>query len=127
MIIILLVEDDDPSRDVLSRRLAKLGYVVIEARNGNEAVNAAREEKPDLILMDVCMPQMDGFEATRKLRSDARTARIPIIALTALNTAADVRRAIEAGCNSYETKPVGLARLNLKMRKLLAEGDGTVG
>lgn len=127
MIIILLVEDDDPSRDVLSRRLAKLGYVVIEARNGNEAINAAREEKPDLILMDVCMPLMDGFEATRKLRTDARTARIPIIALTALNTAADVRRAIEAGCNAYETKPVGLARLNLKMRKLLAAGDGTAG
>jgi two-component system, cell cycle response regulator DivK len=119
MKIILLVEDDDMSRDMLSRRLVKLGYVVIEARNGVEAVDTARQENPDLILMDVCMPRMGGLEATRKLRSDVKTARIPIIALTALNTAEDVRRAIQAGCSDYETKPVALIKLNLKIRKLL--------
>jgi CheY-like chemotaxis protein len=119
MKIILLVEDDDMSRDMLSRRLAKLGYVVIEARNGAEAIEAARTEKPDLILMDVCMPRMGGLEAMRKLKGDLRTAAIPIIALTALNTAEDVRRAIHAGCADYETKPVALIKLNLKIRKLL--------
>jgi len=119
MKIILLAEDDDMSRDMLSRRLVKLGYVVIEARNGAEAVEAARTEKPDLILMDVCMPRMGGLEAMRKLRSELKTAAIPIIALTALNTAEDVRRAILAGCNAYETKPVGLIKLNIKIRELL--------
>jgi CheY-like chemotaxis protein len=121
MLIILLAEDDDMSRDMLSRRLAKLGYVVIEARNGAEAVDAARSEKPDLILMDMCMPQMDGVEAMRKLKADQNTARIPVIALTALNTAADVQRAVAAGCNGYETKPVAMMRLNFKIRKLLAD------
>lgn len=119
MLIILLAEDDDMSRDMLSRRLAKLGYVVIEVRNGAEAIDAARAEKPDLIIMDVCMPQMDGIEAMRKLKADQGTARIPVIALTALNTAADVRRAVAAGCDGYETKPVALMRLNFKIRKLL--------
>ena len=119
MKIILLVEDDDMSRDMLSRRLAKLGYVVIEARNGVEAIEAAQTENPDLILMDMCMPRMGGLEATRKLRSDLKTRAIPIIALTALNLAEDVRRAIHAGCAEYETKPVALIKLNLKIRKLL--------
>lgn len=119
MLIILLAEDDDMSRDMLSRRLARLGYVVIEARNGAEAIDAARGENPDLIVMDVCMPRMDGIEAMRQLKADQKTAAIPIIALTALNTAVDVRRALAAGCNAYETKPVALGRLNLKMRKLL--------
>jgi two-component system cell cycle response regulator DivK len=119
MKIILLAEDDDMSRDMLSRRLAKLGYVVIEARNGTEAVEAARNENPDLVLMDVCMPKMGGLEAMRKLKGDPKTARIPIIALTALNTADDVRRAIDAGCAGYETKPVAMIKLNFKIRKLL--------
>jgi CheY-like chemotaxis protein len=119
MLIILLAEDDDMSRDMLSRRLAKLGYVVMEARNGAEALDAARTENPDLIIMDVCMPKMDGIEAMRRLKADQKTAHIPVIALTALNTATDVRRAIEAGCAAYETKPVGLVKLNLKIRKLL--------
>ena len=119
MVIILVAEDDVMSRDVISRRLAKLGYVVIEAGNGAEAVDAARSEKPDLILMDICMPGVDGIEATRQLKADLRTSRIPIIALTALNTADDVRRAVQAGCDSYETKPVAMPRLNLKIRKLL--------
>jgi CheY-like chemotaxis protein len=119
MWIILLAEDDDMSRDMLSRRLAKLGYVVIEARNGAEAIDAARKEDPDLILMDMCMPQIDGIEAMRKLKADQKTSRIPIIALTALNTTADVRRAVEAGCAAYETKPVGIVKLNIKIRKLL--------
>jgi CheY-like chemotaxis protein len=119
MMIVLLVEDDEMSRDVLGRRLAKLGYTVITAVNGRDALTAARAEAPSVILMDVCMPDMDGIQATKQLRADIKTAGIPIIALTALNTAADVRRAIEAGCDSYETKPVNLTRLNLKIRKLI--------
>ena len=123
MLIILLAEDDDMSRDMLSRRLAKLGYVVIEARNGAEAIDAAHAENPDLIIMDVCMPQVDGIEAMKKLKADQKTARIPIIALTALNTAADVKRAVAAGCSGYETKPVAMLRLNFKIRKLLGHGQ----
>ena len=123
MLIILLAEDDDMSRDMLSRRLAKLGYVVIEARNGAEAIDAARAETPDLIIMDVCMPQMDGIEAMKRLKADQKTARIPIIALTALNTAADVKRAVAAGCSGYETKPVAMLRLNFKIRTLLGSGN----
>lgn len=119
MLIILVAEDDDMSRDMLSRRLAKLGYVVIEARNGVEAIDVARNEKPDLILMDVCMPKMDGIEAVRLLKSDQQTAAIPVIALTALNTAADVKRAIEVGCAGYETKPVAMVKLHFKIRKLV--------
>jgi len=121
MLIILVAEDDEMSRDMLSRRLAKLGYVVIEARNGTEAIDAARTEGPDLILMDVCMPRIDGIEAMRTLKADEKTAKIPIIALTALNTAVDVRRAIQAGCNDYETKPIAWVRLNMKIRKLLGD------
>jgi two-component system cell cycle response regulator DivK len=122
MIIVLLVEDDEMSRDVLARRLVRMGYVVITAVNGREAVESARSEPPNLILMDMCMPEMDGIEATKQLKADERTAHIPIVALTALNTAVDVRRAIQAGCDSYETKPVNLTRLNLKMRKLVPDG-----
>jgi CheY-like chemotaxis protein len=122
MIIVLLVEDDEMSRDVLARRLVRMGYVVITAVNGREAVESARSEPPNLILMDMCMPEMDGIEATKQLKADQRTAHIPIVALTALNTAVDVRRAIQAGCDSYETKPVNLTRLNLKMRKLVPDG-----
>ncbi len=118
---VLLVEDDEMSRDVLSRRLARLGYVVITAVNGRDAVESARSESPNLILMDMCMPEMDGLEATKQLKADARTAHIPIVALTALNTAEDVRRAVQAGCDGYETKPVNLTRLNLKIRKLVPE------
>ena len=108
---------------MLSRRLAKLGYVVIEVRNGAEAIDAARAEKPDLIIMDVCMPQMDGIEAMRKLKADQKTAATPVIALTALNTAADVKRAVAAGCDGYETKPVAMLRLNIKIRKLLGQAE----
>jgi two-component system, cell cycle response regulator DivK len=121
MITVLLVEDDEMSRDVLARRLARLGYAVITAVNGRIAVETARSEAPNLILMDMCMPEMDGIEATRQLKADARTARIPIVALTALSTAVDVRRALQAGCDSYETKPVSMTRLNLKIRKLVPE------
>jgi len=119
MVVILVVEDDEMSRDMVSRRLVKLGYVVLMAANGHEALEIARTQKPDLILMDVCLPGIDGVEATRLMRADLKTARIPVIALTALNTAVDVRRAIQAGCNDYETKPVAIGRFNLKIRKLL--------
>ena len=121
MIRVLLVEDDEMSRDVLSRRLKLLGYLVVTAVNGREAVESARSEPPDLILMDMCMPEMDGLEATKQIKADGRTAHIPIIALTALNTAEDVRRAVQAGCDGYDTKPVNLTKLNLKIHKLVPE------
>jgi CheY-like chemotaxis protein len=116
---ILVVEDDEMSRDMVSRRLVRLGYVVISATSGSEAVEMAHAQKPDLILMDMCLPGMDGVEATRQIKADAQCACIPIIALTALNTAVDLRRAIQAGCNDYETKPVAIGRLHMKIRKLL--------
>lgn len=121
MIVILLVEDDEMSRDVLSRRLARFGYVVITAVNGRQALETARKNRPDLILMDMCMPEMDGFDATRSIKADSQMASIPVIALTALNTAVDVRRAIQSGCDSYETKPVNVSRLKLKIEKLLPD------
>jgi two-component system, cell cycle response regulator DivK len=120
---LLVVEDDEMSRDMVSRRLIRLGYVVITASNGSEAVEVARTQKPDLILMDMCLPGMDGVEATKQIKTDAKCARIPIIALTALNTAVDLRRAIQAGCNDYETKPVAIGRLHMKIRKLLPAVD----
>ena len=123
MVVILVVEDDEMSRDMVTRRLAKLGYVVITAADGGEAVEVARAQRPDLILMDVCLPGMDGVEATRQIKSDLRTGTIPVIALTALNTAADVRHAVQAGCDDYETKPVAFGRLNNKIRKLLPAAD----
>lgn len=123
MVVILVVEDDEMNRDMLTRRLAKLGYVTITATNGREGVEAARAQKPDLILMDMCLPELDGTAATREIKADAAIKNTPVIALTALATAADVRRAVQAGCDDYETKPVAIGRLNLKIRKLLPAAD----
>src|SRR6202790_3862899 len=103
MIILLLVDDDEMSRHMISARLTRLGYVVITAVDGREGIDAAREESPNLILMDLCMPGMDGFEASKQLKTDGATAHIPIVALSALNTALDVRRAVQAGCDSFQT------------------------
>ena len=115
----MVVEDDDISREMLSRRLANAGYLVITATNGLEAIKAAQAEAPDLILMDVCMPGLDGVEAAKRLKSDGVTAGIPIIVLTALSSASDVKRAAVAGCDGYETKPVVLPRLLVKIRKAI--------
>jgi two-component system cell cycle response regulator DivK len=119
MIILLLVDDDEMSRDIIGSRLTRLGYVVVKAVNGREGIEAARNESPNLILMDLCMPGMDGFEAAKQLKTDGATAHIPIIALSALNTALDVRRAIQAGCDSFQTKPVNLTSLHNKIRRLI--------
>ena len=124
MAVILLAEDDDMSRDLLSRRLTKLGYTVVTATHGQQAIDVARNKHVDLILMDLCMPGVDGLKATRMLRDHESTASIPVIALTALASATDVKRAILAGCNDYETKPVVLPRLLLKMRKALPAAIG---
>ena len=116
---ILLVEDQEMNRDMLSRRLKKRGYEVSIAVDGAEGVDKARSESPDLILMDMSLPVMDGWEATRTLKSDAATRAIPVVALTAHAMSTDREKAMEAGCDAYETKPVELNRLLETMKKLL--------
>ena len=116
---ILLVEDNEMNRDMLSRRLTKRGHEVIVAADGAQALSQARAEQPALILMDMSLPVMDGWEATRLLKEAAETNSIPIIALTAHAMASDRERALEAGCDDFDTKPVELARLLGKMNQLL--------
>ncbi len=116
---ILLVEDNEMNRDMLARRLEKRGYTVVIAVDGQSGVNLARSEKPDLILMDMSLPIIDGWEASRQLKADAAVATIPIIALTAHAMAEDREKALAAGCNEYETKPVDLASLLGKIEVLL--------
>ena len=120
MATILVVEDNDENWDMLSRRLQRRGYRVIRAADGQEAVEMAARERPDLILMDVSLPVMDGLEATRRIRARAETQTTPIIALTAHATSADRDRALQAGCDDYHTKPVELPRLVAQMEALLA-------
>jgi two-component system cell cycle response regulator DivK len=108
---ILLVEDNPENRDMLSRRLIRRGYQMSFAMDGAEAVRLTQEEQPELVLMDLSLPVMDGWEATRRLKSDATTQSIPIIALTAHAMVGDRERAIEAGANDYDTKPVDIERL----------------
>ena len=116
---ILLVEDDEMNHDMLSRRLARKGYDVAVAIDGQRGVDMAGSESPDLILMDMSLPVIDGWEATRRIKGSADTAGIPIIALTAHAMASDRDKAIEAGCDDYDTKPVELARLLEKIERLL--------
>jgi CheY-like chemotaxis protein len=116
---ILLVEDQEMNRDMLSRRLKKRGYEVSIAVDGAEGVDKARSETPDLILMDMSLPVMDGWEATRTLKGDETTRAIPVVALTAHAMSTDREKALEAGCDAYETKPVELPRLLETMEKLL--------
>jgi CheY-like chemotaxis protein len=116
---ILIVEDNELSRDMLSRRLAKRGYEVVVAAHGQEGVEKASAESPDLILMDLALPVLDGWEATRRIKADAGTRDIPIIALTAFAMASDERKAREAGCDDFDTKPVELPRLLGKIEALL--------
>lgn len=119
MVRILLAEDNEMNRDMLSRRLARRGFEVLIAENGERAVAMTGSERPDLVLMDMSLPVIDGWEATRRLKADAATAAIPIIALTAHAMASDRERAMEAGCDDYDSKPVDLARLLEKIGKLL--------
>lgn len=116
---ILLVEDNELNRDMLSRRLARKGFEVAMAVDGRAGVEMGRTGAYDLILMDMSLPEMDGWEATRQLRAAAETATVPIIALTAHAMAGDREKALAAGCNDYDTKPIELDRLLAKMAALL--------
>lgn len=116
---ILLVEDNEINRDMLSRRLIKRGYEVVLAVDGDEGVAMARSEIPHLILMDISLPNKDGWTATREIKADAALARIPIIALTAHAMAGDREKALAAGCDDYDSKPVELPRLLAKIEALL--------
>ena len=123
---ILLVEDNDLNRDMLSRRLERRGYEVVLAVDGQDAVAQAGSGRPDIILMDMSLPVMDGWEATRRLRAEEATKAIPIIALTAHAMSGDREKALEAGCDDYDTKPIEFARLLAKIDALLqARGGGT--
>ena len=122
MVKILLVEDNEMNRDMLSRRLARRGYTVVLALDGEQGVSLARSEKPDLILMDMSLPVMDGWEATRQLKSTLETRGIPIIALTAHAMPSDELKAREAGCDDFDTKPIELERLMEKITALLVRG-----
>jgi CheY-like chemotaxis protein len=119
---ILLVEDNELNRDMLSRRLARKGHDVAIAVDGRDGVAKARDGRPEIILMDISLPELDGWEATRLLRADATTAAIPVIALTAHAMESDRTRSIEAGCDDYDTKPIDLQRLLDKIDALLARG-----
>ena len=121
---ILLVEDNPENRDMLSRRLIRRGYEIEFAEDGEEAVRKARDAAPALILMDLSLPVMDGWEATRRIKGDASTAAIPVIALTAHAMASDRQLALDAGCDDYDTKPVDLERLLGKMQALLPADGG---
>ena len=121
---ILLVEDNEMNRDMLSRRLQRKGYEVVLAVDGPSGVEMARTHAPDLILMDMSLPVLDGWEATRQLKADAATQHIPIIALTAHAMASDREKALEAGCDDYDTKPIELPRLLAKIKALLNRSIG---
>jgi two-component system, cell cycle response regulator DivK len=117
---ILLVEDNELNRDMLSRRLVRNGFEVIIAIDGEQGISMAQSQRPDLILMDMSLPALDGWEATRRVRTDEATSAIPIIALTAHAMSGDREKAIEAGCDDYDTKPIEMARLLGKINALLA-------
>ncbi len=121
MVKILLVEDNEMNRDMLSRRLVRRSYQVVIAVDGGQGVAMARSEAPDLILMDMSLPVLDGLEAARQLKAAPETRAIPIIALTAHAMMGDREKAIEAGCNDYETKPIEFPQLLAKIEALLGK------
>lgn len=120
---ILLVEDNEMNRDMLSRRLERRGYKVLVAVDGQKGVDMARSEAPDLVLMDMSLPVLDGWEATRRLRAEAATSKIPIIALTAHAMSSDRDKALDAGCDDYDTKPIDLPRLLGKVEAQLGRAE----
>lgn len=124
---ILLVEDNEMNRDMLSRRLERKGYEVEMAVDGRQGVDKAKTLAYDLVLMDMSLPEIDGWEATRELRADPATKELPIIALTAHAMSGDREKALEAGCNDYDTKPIELGRLLGKMEALLGGAGGSGG
>ena len=117
---ILLVEDNEMNRDMLSRRLIRNGYEVVIAVDGQQGVDIALSERPDLILMDMSLPVIDGWEATRRIKANDATRGTPMIALTAHAMAGDREKAMEAGCEDYDTKPIEISRLLGKIAALLA-------
>ena len=121
---ILLVEDNEMNRDMLSRRLIRNGHQVVIAIDGQQGVSMALSELPDLILMDMSLPVIDGWEATRRVRANDATRKIPVIALTAHAMSGDREKAMEAGCDDYDTKPVEITRLLGKMTALLGSTAG---
>jgi CheY-like chemotaxis protein len=121
---ILLVEDNEMNRDMLSRRLARKGYAVALAIDGRQGVEMAQTMDYDLVLMDMSLPEVDGWDATRQLKADPATEALPIIALTAHAMSGDREKALEAGCDDYDTKPIEMERLLGKMEALLARSGG---
>lgn len=121
---VLLVEDNEMNRDMLSRRLIRRGFEVIFAVDGQQGVDLAKSEHPDIILMDMSLPIIDGWEATRQVKANDATKGVPVIGLTAHAMSGDREKAIEAGCDDYDTKPVELERLIGKMEKLLGAAKG---
>ena len=120
---ILLVEDNEMNRDMISRRLARRGFEVVMAVDGRQGVEMARSESPDLILMDMSLPEIDGWEAVRQIKADEAARRIPVIALTAHAMAGDREKALAAGCDDFDTKPVQFERLLEKINTRLG-GEG---
>lgn len=118
---VLLVEDNEMNLDILSRRLSRRGYVVVFAMDGQQGIEMARNEKPDIILMDMSLPVMDGWEATGRIKSDDAMRNVPVIGLTAHAMSGDREKALKAGCDDYDTKPVELDRLIEKIERLLGE------
>jgi two-component system, cell cycle response regulator DivK len=118
---ILLVEDNEMNRDMLSRRLQRKGYSVATAESGEKGLLLTRQEMPDLVLMDITLPEMDGWEVVRQLKADPSTRSIPVIALTARALASDREKAFEVGCDDYDTKPVDFARLIAKITAFIEE------
>ena len=121
---VLLVEDNEMNRDMLSRRLMRRGFEVVFAVDGQQGVDLAKSERPDIILMDMSLPVVDGWEATRRVKAEETTKGVPVIGLTAHAMSGDREKAIEAGCDDYDTKPVELERLIGKMERLLAASKG---
>jgi len=119
MTTILLVEDNEMNRDMLSRRLERKGYQVLIATDGGQGVSLTQSSNPDLVLMDMSLPVLDGWEATRQLKARPETSGIPVIALTAHAMSGDREKALEAGCDDYDTKPIELTRLLTKIEALL--------
>jgi two-component system cell cycle response regulator DivK len=118
---LLLVEDNEMNRDMLSRRLQRKGYSVVIAHDGEQGLSLACSEIPDLILMDISLPFLDGCEVTRRLKANSRTRHIPVIALTAHALVTDRTKAFDAGCDDYDTKPIDFSRLSEKIERLLVE------
>ncbi len=117
---ILVIEDNEMNRDMLSRRLSRRGFGVIVARDGEEGLAMARADLPDLIIMDLSLPRIDGWEVTRRLKADESTRAIPVIALTAHAMSTDRDKALAAGCNDFDTKPVDFGRLVAKVQRAIA-------